>query len=165
MSQRNMIKDGQVVENDYLLVTELADNAALPEGNIIVSTALWSAHREALISRATLGLWLRNDEDVSAIANELDHFAVIAIDFPVFMDGRGFSLGRLVRERYGFTGELRASGGIIRDQLCYLKRCGFNAFDLTEDVDLEKAIASLNDFTEAYQTGVDQKSPLFRRRA
>ncbi len=165
MPQRNIIKNGQIVANDYQLITELADNAQLPEGKLIVSLALWQAHKELLLSRGDIGLWLNNDADISTIADELSHFAVIAIDFPAFMDGRGFSLARLIRERYYFTGEVRATGGIIRDQLCYLKRCGFNAFDLTEDVDLEKALASLDDFTEAYQTSADQQSPLFRRRA
>jgi uncharacterized protein (DUF934 family) len=81
------------------------------------------------------------------------------------MDGRGFSVARLLRERYGFTGELRASGGVIRDQLCYLQRCGFSSFDLDADINIEAAVESLNDFSEGYQISVDLPTPLFRRRA
>ena len=92
-------------------------------------------------------------------------FALIAINFPGFMDGRGFSVARLLRERYGFTGELRASGGVIRDQLCYLQRCGFSSFDLDADINIEAAVESLNDFSEGYQISVDLPTPLFRRRA
>jgi uncharacterized protein (DUF934 family) len=82
------------------------------------------------------------------------------------MDGRSFSTARLLRERYGFTGELRAVGNFIRDQLCYLRRCGVNAFAFTrEDMNLEDALKSLGDFSEYYQASVDQPLPLFRRRA
>ena len=103
--------------------------------------------------------------DLSAITEDIISCPIIAINFPVFMDGRGFSLGRLLRERHGYTGEIRAIGHVIRDQLCYLKRCGFNAFSFKKDVDLGAATASLKDFSEAYQTSVDQPIPLFKRRA
>lgn len=81
------------------------------------------------------------------------------------MDGRSFSTARLLRDAYGFKGELRAIGGIIRDQLFYLKRCGFDSFSLADDIDAEAAVASLSDFSESYQAAEDQKLPLFRRRA
>ena len=89
---------------------------------------------------------------------------VIAINFPKFVDGRGFSLARLLRERYGYQGEIRATGEIIRDQLYLLQRCGFNAFEFGEEVDLAEASKSLADFSDAYQVAADQPIPLFKRR-
>jgi len=96
-----------------------------------------------------------------------DHLAdipLIAIHFPVFTDGRGFSYARELRE-LGFSGELRATGAFIRDQLTYMVRCGFDAFQMDDETELEEALASLNDFSEYYQASADQPLPLFRRRA
>ncbi len=93
----------------------------------------------------------------------LDTIPLVAINFPSFMDGRGFSYARELRER-GFRGELRATGNIIRDQLAYLSRCGFDAFQFAEEAELEEALPSLGDFSEAYQASADRPLPLFRRR-
>lgn len=157
-----IIKDGHIVNNDWTIVVN--DNTALPEGNLLVSFDLWQSHKSMLLQRPLIGLYLQNDHVIDDIADELAHFAVIAIYFPTFMDGRGFSMARLLRDRYNYQGEIRATGNIIRDQLHYLKRCGVNAFDFDETIDLHASLTSLNDFTEAYQMGVDQKTPLFRRR-
>ena len=94
----------------------------------------------------------------------LDDIPLILINFPAFMDGRGFSYARELRER-GYTGELRAVGHFIRDQLTYLARCGFNAFQMADDSQLEDALHSLDDLSEYYQAATDQPLPLFRRRA
>jgi uncharacterized protein (DUF934 family) len=88
---------------------------------------------------------------------------MIAVDFPKFADGRGFSLAYLLRQRFGFRGELRAHGPLLRDQLYYLKRVGFNAFTLREGQDVRAALASLNDFSVRYQGSVDEPRPLFAR--
>ena len=87
----------------------------------------------------------------------------VAVDFPKFMDGRGFSYARELREQRRYQGEIRAVGDFIRDQLFYMKRCGFSSYALPSD-ELEAALASLNDFSESYQSSVDQPLPLFRRR-
>lgn len=163
-TQSKMIKDGAVIENSWQLVTASDDNLSVLIGQVIVPLTIWQAQAE-LQQREDIGVWLSNDTDLSQISEAITGLPVIAIDFPVFMDGRGFSLARLLRERYGYTGEIRAIGHIIRDQLCYLKRCGFNAFTFDDSVDVDAALASLNDFTEAYQTSVDMPQPLFRRRA
>ena len=89
---------------------------------------------------------------------------MIAVNFPQFTDGRGYSTARLLRERYGWKGEMRAIGDIQRDQLYYLSRCGFDSFLLNEGFDPQEALTAFNDFSEAYQTAVDQPVPLFRRR-
>ncbi len=158
-----MIKDGHIIDNEWLIVDTVEDDQ-LPEGKLLLSLALWEAHKDSVAER-DIGLYLKNDQNVSDIADELAQFPIIAIDFPAFADGRGFSIARLLRDRYNYHGEVRAKGAIIRDQLCYLRRCGFNAFDMSEDIDLEAALVSLDDFTESYQTGADQRTPLFRRRA
>ncbi len=96
-----------------------------------------------------------------------DHLAeipLVAINFPTFMDGRGFSYARELRER-GFTGELRATGHFIRDQLTYLSRCGFDAFQMADESLLQEALESLMEFSEFYQASASQPQPLFRRRA
>jgi uncharacterized protein (DUF934 family) len=97
---------------------------------------------------------------LSAVFAQID---MIAVDFPKFADGRGFSIAYLLRQRLGFTGELRAHGPLLRDQLYYLKRVGFNAFTLREGQDLHAALASLNDFSVPYQGSVDEPRPLFAR--
>ncbi len=138
---------------------------ALPQGELIVPLAVWQARRDELIARGgRLGVWLAGHEDPAAIAGEFAHFDVVAVHFPQFADGRGYSLARLLRERYGYRGELRAVGDILRDQIFYLSRCGFDAFALRADQKLDVALAALDDFSEAYQTAVDRPEPLFRRR-
>ncbi len=108
-------------------------------------------------------LLLQPGESPCRIGVELRRLSAIAVNFPVLTDGRGFSCARELRER-GYRGELRAVGHFIRDQMFYLKRCGFNAFQPADDSGLEQALASLGDFSESYQAGIDQPRPLFRRR-
>ena len=127
---------------------------------------LWQGLADELLGRTTgkLGLWLESDEDPVLIADSLEAFSVIAVNFPQFTDGRGYSTARLLRERYGWKGELRAIGDIQRDQLYYLSRCGFDSFLLNDGLDAQGALSALNDFSEAYQTSVERPVPLFRRR-
>jgi len=164
-----LIKDRKRAHEPWLLLKPAADGVAPPvppSGDIIVSLALWRSAREALLARAgRLGLWLASDQDPADIAGDLQHFDLIAVDFPRFTNGRGYSVGRLLRERYGWRGELRAIGDIQRDQLFYLARCGFDAFNLRDSEDVEVALAAFDDFSESYQASVDQPVPLFRRRA
>ena len=103
-------------------------------------------------------------DDPAALAADIKTLALIAVNFPTFKDGRGYSTAYLLRTRYSYTGELRAVGDIQRDQLFYLHRVGFNAFAVREDKDIEAALKSLNDFSNVYQASVVQSSPLFRRR-
>jgi uncharacterized protein (DUF934 family) len=88
----------------------------------------------------------------------------VEVNFPKFGDGRGYSIARLLRERYGYRGELRAVGHITRDLLFYLESCGFDAFELRPGEDAQEALASFEDFTEAYQASFARPLPLFRRR-
>jgi len=110
-----------------------------------------------------LGVQIEPGEGASALTGDLQRLALVAINFPVFTDGRGFSYARELRQR-GYQGEIRAIGHFIRDQLAYLQRCGFNAFQFTDEVDLEACLASFEGFTDHYQADVLQAEPLFRRR-
>ena len=105
-------------------------------------------------------------DDPAAIAGALDGARVVAVSFPKFGDGRGFSIGRLLRERHGFKGELRAVGdGVARDHLYSLAQCGFDAFELRDSEDAREALAAFADFSDNYQATVARPQPLFRRRA
>jgi len=163
-----IIKNRQVATNTWQLLRAGADNKlpAVPEtGDVIVSLPQWQAEKEALLARkGKLGVWLANTDDPVAIAADLRHFEVVAVDFPHFTDGRGSSIGRLLRERHGWQGELRAIGDVIRDVVFYLSRCGFDAFDLKAGEDAEAALSAFGDFREAYQISVERPQPLFRRR-
>ena len=103
-------------------------------------------------------------DDPAAVAGQLAGATRVEVNFPKFGDGRGFSIGRLLRERYGYKGELRAVGQITRDHLFFLESCGFDAFELREGEDAAEAIAAFGDFSESYQATVTRPVPLFRRR-
>jgi len=109
-------------------------------------------------------LRLEPADDPAKFADRLGAVARIEVNFPSLTDGRGYSIARLLRERHGYSGELRAVGDVQRDQLFYLARCGFDAFLLRKDEDADDALAAFNDFSEAYQASVERPQPLFRRR-
>ncbi len=170
-----LIKNGQIVDDAWqtLVVAEgqTADSVALPAASAaptLLPLAVWQARRAEILARTAegnaIGVWLDAGEQPEAIADDLAHFTVIAINFPKFADGRGYSTARLLRERYGYRGELRAIGDVLRDQLFFMKRCGFDAYALRADKNATEALAGLTDFSETYQAAVDQPQPLFRRR-
>jgi len=111
-----------------------------------------------------LELSVNSDETVDLFGADADQFKRICIDFPKFADGRGYSAARLLREKYGYKGELRSTGDVLIDQLFFMKRCGFDTFALREDQVLEDAIAAFSTFTNPYQNDVQDQRPLFRRR-
>lgn len=157
-----LIKGNQIVDDNWQLVREASE---LGSGKLIIALPLWLAHRDALKNRqGEIGLLLTGSDEPESIKDELSYFAVIAIEFPLFSDGRGYTIARLLRERYHFKGEIRAVGDVLQDQLFYMKRCGFDAFAIREDKNIQAALKSLNDFSDSYQAGVDQPLPLFRRR-
>ena len=163
---RLIIKDNQVVPDTWeLLPKDTTLDQLTNTGDVIVPLAMWLEHSRALKARdGRLGVWLDADEEAELIADDLDSFAVIALNFPVFSDGRNYSNARLLRDRYQYQGELRSIGDVLRDQLFFMRRCGFNAYALREDHDPHAALASLQDFSEVYQSATDQPLPLFRRR-
>lgn len=160
-----IIRHRAVIQDNWQLLEQDASGALPFGGDVIVPLARWSSERAALSFRlGRVGVWLEADADPSAIAPDLARFGVIAIRFASATDGRGYTLARLLRERHGYRGELRAIGEVLRDQLYYLSRCGFDAFALRADQHPGRALAALNDFSEAYQTSVERPQPLFRRR-
>ena len=109
-------------------------------------------------------LRLEPADDPAKVAGELATASRVEVNFPKFGDGRGFSIGRLLRERYGYKGELRAVGQITRDHLFFLESCGFDAFELRDGEDAAEALAAFDDFSESYQASPARPTPLFRRR-
>ena len=109
-------------------------------------------------------LRLEPSDDPADFADRLAGVTRVEVHFPKFGDGRGFSIGRLLRERYGYKGELRAVGPLTRDHLFFLESCGFDAFELRAGEDPHAALAAFDDFSESYQASVKRPLPLFRRR-
>jgi uncharacterized protein (DUF934 family) len=158
-----LLRAREVVQDRWQRVG--CDDPVASDADVLVPLARWQKEREALLARpARVGVLLGPADDPAALAGDLDRLALIAVDFPHFTDGRGYSIARLLRERHGYEGELRAVGDVLRDQVFYLKRVGFDAFALRADQDPEDAKKALDDFSEAYQTSVDRPQPLFRRR-
>lgn len=163
---QRIIKNREVVDDRWHLLPKDATLETVPNcDDVIIPLNLWLEHGPALRGRdGGLGVWLDADEEPEAIANDLGHFQVIAVNFPAFTDGRGFSTARLLRERFGYKGEVRAIGDVLRDQLFFMQSCGFDAYAIRADRDPQAALAGLDDFSEVYQTSVTQPQPLFRRR-
>ena len=166
-SHKNIIKGRSIVADDWSVLRldegDSAETVAVPEGKIIVPLAVWQAQREALSGRAALGVWIAPDERPEVLQGDLQRFGVVAIDFPKFTDGRGYSLAYILRMRLKYEGELRAIGDVLRDQLFAMQRVGFDAYATRQDRSIESALKGLTVFSETYQASVDQKAPLFRR--
>ena len=162
-----IIKNRAIVEDDWTVLRlneqESAENVTVAEGKVIVPLKVWLAQRDALQQRAEIGVWLASDERPEDLKGDVQKFSVIAVDFPKFSDGRGYSTAYNLRARLGYTGELRAIGDVLRDQLFYMQRVGFDAFAPRADRKIEDVLKGLTDFSEVYQTSFDQKLPLFRR--
>lgn len=163
---QRIIKNEQIIDETWHLLPKEETLDGLSNcDDVIVPLHLWIDHAHALKTRdGGLGIWLDSNEEVEEIADDLEHFQVIALNFPKFTDGRHYSSARLLRERYGYKGEIRAIGDVLRDQLFYMRRCGFDAFAIRADRDPEDALQSLKDFSVRYQAAVDERLPLFRRR-
>ena len=152
---RQIIKNREIVQDHW---QHLADDDSLPDApaDIIVSVERWRHDREALLARdGQLGVTIGGGVSVDEIIDDLSHFDLVAVRFPEFRDGRGYSYARLLRERYGFKGEIRAVGNVLRDQLFYMERCGINAFEVQEDRDINDALKAFYELTVRYQPAAD----------
>ena len=156
---RALAADRFVLLRDAKTLADVADHTAA-----IVPLALWLERRAALIARGDVGVLLAPADDPAALAADVAMLPVIAVDFPVFSDGRGLSAARLLRERHRYTRELRAVGDIGRDQLLALSQCGFDAFVIPDGRDAAAALAGLDDFDSVYAPTTRQPQPWFRRR-
>lgn len=151
-----LIRHGRLVEDPWVAA---ADDAELPVAEaVIVGLERWRAEREALVARnGRLGLRLSSDQLPESVADDLDHFDLVALEFPKFKDGRAYSSARLLRERYGFTGELRAVGEVLRDQLSFMQRCGFDAFEISDALALDGWREAFSEITVRFQPATDRR--------
>ena len=158
-----LLRDKQITQDNWLVVDETA--TTLPSGDILLSFNHWQQLENKLEQHnGAIGVWIEGNAEIEDFLEPLLSLPLIAINFPKFADGRGFSLATLLRDRYQYKGELRAIGNFIRDQLFFLTRCGFNSFNFPDGTNLEEVANSLTDFSENYQVSADENQPLFRRR-
>lgn len=140
-----LLKNGRLTADAW---THWRDDGDDPGGPVIVSLRRWRDHREDLLRRGTpLGIQLTSEQTPGEIRDDLEHFAVVALDFPTFADGRSYSNARRLRDRFNYTGEVRATGEILRDQYLALKRCGFDALVVRQgetEADWEKAVNAIS---------------------
>ncbi len=172
-SAKFIIRDGAVVADTLVIASTDAEN--LDENNVALPLTQWLAKvmhsgiqqdsRCDTAHESLPAVWLAPEDDPALLAEYVARIPLIALHFPRFVEGRGFSTAYLLRQRLGFRGELRAFGDIGRDHLWQLSRVGVNSFDLRAGTDLHDAVAALNDYPERYQASADQSLPLFRRRA
>ncbi|MDR0481468.1 MAG: DUF934 domain-containing protein [Gallionellaceae bacterium] len=169
MTTRQIIKNGALVGDDWNVLRPAADSdfsqLEVPAGKVLVPLQLWLAQRERLRARTDVGVWFASDERAEDLGADAAGLPLIAVDFPKFADGRGYSIAYHLRNRLGYRGELRAIGDVLRDQLFYMHRVGFDAFALRQDKDIQAALQSLHDFSTSYQASSDEAQPLFRRAA
>lgn len=166
-----LIRNGRVVDDSAEILvldeTQAPEALTLPEGPVFVPLAVWQAHKGMLAGRSSVGVWLDSHESVEDLAEDLANLSAVALNFPKFTDGRAYSGAALLRSRYGFKGEVRAIGDVLRDQFFFMQRCGFDTLQPKtgkySDAQLEEAVASLRDFSSPYQAAIDQPEPLFRR--
>ena len=157
-----IIKDGKIINDD---TRHLADDEPPTGGRFTVSFARWQTERENLRqAEGTVGVRLKGGDELASIALDLPRLEPVVVEFPTLADGRAFSLARLLRERFGYAGEIRAHGDFIRDQVYFLARVGVNAFEPVEGTDLEKLLPALDDFSVNYQAAADDKKPVYQMR-
>jgi uncharacterized protein (DUF934 family) len=148
---------GIVVADSWRMISDdEALNAAtrLPGQNLILTIPLWRTSGENLVPQGhKVGVWLWPDDDPESLISIGQKLPIIAVHFPVFTDGRGYTHAKILRERLGYIGELRATGDVLRDQIYFLSRCGFSSFALRADQNPEECLSALNDFSWAPLVG------------
>jgi uncharacterized protein (DUF934 family) len=199
MSKSNLIRNGQIVDNEWTTVQlpqlgeavvrkqagkvvlfkltgevtttpeQIAATVIPASGKVLVPLSVWRARKSELADRSAkgdVGVWLATHELLEHLVEsvaDLNTLPLIAVHVERFADGRIFSIGNLLRTRYGYKNELRAFGDVLRDQLFFLKRCGYDSYQIRADRSAEDALASLKDFTQPYQGAVDVNQPVWRR--
>lgn len=151
---------------------DVIDRCEVPAtGKVLIPLSVWLRRHEALAARMAageIGVWLDSHEEPAELADslggDLNRLPLIGVNFPKFIDGRGFSVGFILRNRYGYRNEMRALGDVLRDQMFFFRRTGFDAYLLRADQKPERCIAALKDFSTPYQTSTDGNVPVFRRR-
>ncbi|MFM9885061.1 MAG: DUF934 domain-containing protein [Burkholderiales bacterium] len=158
-----LINQQRHLTDQWVRIDDAAELPALAPA--LVSLSRWQRERALIGARnGPFGVQLESHHEASSVAEHVGRFGLIAVHFPKFTDGRGYSIARTLRERLAYRGELRATGDVLRDQLFNLARMGFDTFDLRTDQDIDASLAAFRDFSEAYQVSVERPIPLFRRR-
>ena len=157
-----LIKNGNFVEQDFVTV---GAEDTLPDGAVIVPLERWEAERDTLATRNTpVGVKLESGQHPEAIRDDLDKLSVVALDFPIYRNGRAYSYARLLRDRYGYEGEIRAVGNVLQDQFYFMVRCGFDALEVQDKITPEVFKQSVGAFTYAYQPSSDDRAPVLSLR-
>jgi len=149
-----LIKDGRAATDPW---TDVGLEEPLPgSGPVIVPLARWREDRDALLARGgALGVRLASSELIDEVADDLGHLDLVALEFPHFKDGRHYSTARLLRERHGFPGEVRAVGNVLRDQFLFMHRCGFDAYEVADDATVEAWSDAIREYSVWYQPTAD----------
>jgi uncharacterized protein (DUF934 family) len=158
-----ILKNGALQPNDWL---NAADNEDLPEGKpVVVSLERWTKDRAMLLGRnAAVGVRLRSDQSPALAADDIERFSLIVLEFPKFTDGRAYSYARILRERLGYRGEIRASGQVLRDQYLFMTRCGIDSIEITDETTIAGYLEALGEFSVWYQPAADERQPAMARR-
>lgn len=157
-----IIKDRTIVTDTWL---HLDDETPAPStGDVTVTLDRLRRDAESLFARSgAVGVRLRSDQLAGEVSDLVDRVSLICVEFPKFTDGRGYTTGRLLRDRHSYERELRATGHVLQDQLFYMARCGYNSFALAPGKSLERALDGFQDFSVTYQAAADSRQPIFRR--
>ncbi len=150
-----LLKRDRIIDDPW---QQIDDESRVPSGiPVIVTYARWQKERDTLLERnGELGIILASDQSPDLIADDLHRFTLVCLDFPKFTDGRAYSHARRLRARYDFAGEIRAVGAVLRDQLLFMRRCGFDSFHIPDEADAADWTVAFNDFSQRYQPTVDQ---------
>lgn len=161
-----LIKNGEIGGNSWQRFSDAQSTDTLNEGQWLVPLETYLSVRDnALEPSAEIGILLPGEVDVVELAKIPKDTPVIAIVFGAFTDGRGFSIARSLREHHDYTGDLRAVGNFMVDQLFYLARCGFSSFEIADDTNPDTIKTLMSSFSVKYQAAIDEPQPLFRRRS
>ena len=165
---QSLIRQRAIEHDDWTLVKEASGPEILhvtQDRNLIVPIKFWNMYKPEIENYlGDVTIWLNSDEFLDEIKEEINTFSLIALNFPVFSDGRPYTTARELRQSGQFLGEIRAVGDVLRDQIFYMSQCGFDSFLLRHDQDPDSCIGALDDFKANYQSTVLEENPLFRRR-
>lgn len=163
---KQIISNRRIVNDDWRTLDAQDDIGQLPAGKWILPLSLWREHGAMLSRRGEpLAILLDPEDEPDEIAADLPRLAMVVLQFPGFRDGRAYSQARRLRLHHGYTGEIRACGEVLRDQLMYMERVGFTSFDLAPGQGLENALNAFDEITVKYQGSSDEPLPLYRRRS
>ena len=165
---QNLIKSGKVIQDRWTLLQDASGPEILqaaPEKNFIVPSNFWKLYASEIEAHlGNITIWLDSHEFVDEIDTDLNDLPMIALNFPIFSDGRPYTTARELREVLNYRGEIRAIGDVLRDQLFYMAQCGFDSYLIRHDQDPEACIKAFDDFQASYQGNVLTPDPLFNRR-